>query len=226
MIEDALKSRLVRRYEADSGFQARVLGHLRRARFMSEKYGHKLRYAFMVDMPDDELERHASENALFRANLVLKLSDVDGHLPHGRTDADFARYRLAGKEDQIYSEFDRRWTEGEFRLALAIPSLALWIILAIVAGPFWLAGLLFSISIAYIGAKSFSDAEEFLYTSIRSGRLPLEGFDSLEPRQILMKSYANLLADDSPAGTRDPASISLSDNEFYLEMNDGISLPE
>jgi hypothetical protein len=187
---------------------------------MSQKYGHKLSDTAMAGLADDELERKADEEAPFRTNLVASVVDVESLVPHGRADATFIHYRLAGKEDQIYNEFDRSQSEGKFRLGLAIPSLFLWMALAIADSPLWLLGVAFSVSIAYIGVKCFSDAQMFLYSMVAAGRVPLESIDALRSDQILMVPYNRLLSDDSPEGKRSPSDITLSENEFIREIEE------
>lgn len=218
LIRDILHARMVRRYETDSGFKARVLGHWRRAVYMSQKYGHKLIGTSFAGLTDDAIERRAEENVSVRASLVFTIVDVEGHLSHGRDEVRYVRYRLAGREDQIYNEFDRIWSEAEFRLGLALPSLFLSVSLAIADSPLWLVGVMFSVAISYIAAKCFSDAERFLYSMVASGRVPLEGVDQLRSDQILMVPYDRLLANESPEGKRNASEISLSDNEFQREM--------
>lgn len=174
----AVRNRLSKKFLLDEDFQNRLVRHAQTIRDNLQKSEKPKVFEL------DDIRTSAIEDDLVRLELIDTLVDIDTYTRQSKPDVDLLRYRLVGKEDQIYAEIDRNWAEADFRLGLAIPSLLLWAALAVRDSPWWLFGILASIALAYVGAGAFSKGQEILYATVASGRIELDAIDSLPGDQV------------------------------------------
>jgi hypothetical protein len=80
-------------------------------------------------------------------------------------------FRLMGKDPELYGEYDRLRSEGDFRLAVADPSLVLTIQLSITESWLWLVALPGVIILQVLGAQKISASNNLLLDAIRAGRV-------------------------------------------------------
>jgi xanthine/uracil/vitamin C permease (AzgA family) len=80
-------------------------------------------------------------------------------------------FRLLGNDPELYGEYDRLRSEGEFRLAVADPSIILIVTLAIISSPVWLYALIGVIILEVLGIRKVDASTALLIDAIRAGRV-------------------------------------------------------
>jgi hypothetical protein len=95
-------------------------------------------------------------------------------------DLDIVPFRLIGKEPELYGEYDRLRSEGEFRLAIAEPGILLFAFLAVSESWLWLIGLLGVIALEVLGLRKTDEADNLLYDALRVERVESPVLTDLE----------------------------------------------
>lgn len=126
-----------------------------------------------------QIEKEALDDEIVRRQVVASLVDTYEYVESGKEDLAHLEYRLLGKEEQMYEEYDRLRSEGIFRLGLALPLVALCLTFAYIDSLWWMAGLPVPVVFAYLGAGSFAEAERGLAAAVSSGRVELPSIERI-----------------------------------------------
>ena len=96
---------------------------------------------------------------------------VEGTIEELRHDLLLLPARLVGKEPEIYERWDRLRAEAEFRISVALPLLALALVLAIRLHPVFVLLILLSGYLVQEGLAKSRAATSQLAESLRAGRV-------------------------------------------------------
>jgi xanthine/uracil/vitamin C permease (AzgA family) len=97
-------------------------------------------------------------------------------------------FRLLGNDPELYGEYDRLRSEGEFRLAVADPSIILIVTLAIISSPVWLYALIGVIILEVLGIRKVDASTALLIDAIRAGRVTSPILEDLKMDYIRERS--------------------------------------
>jgi hypothetical protein len=92
--------------------------------------------------------------------------------------------RLLGKDSDLWAEWDKRRAEGEFRLGLVPPVLALGIVLGVTIHPAWLLLVLPSALLVISGVQQEAAAAHVLLSSVAAGRIESQELSRREYKDI------------------------------------------
>jgi hypothetical protein len=193
LIDDAVHKRLTEHYADNEQFRGLLTEHLTycRNRASSES---KTLGPWLTNLPHTaRLEKEAMQDDLVRWRVIHGLVDTVEYTSASKEDIRHLAYRLLGKEDRVYDEYDRLRSEGTFRLGLALPLVALFGTFAYVDSPWWLAGLVVPVVFAYLGGASFAEAEQGLAAAVSSGRVELPALERIRTGDVRLETYDNLV---------------------------------
>jgi hypothetical protein len=124
------------------------------------------------------------QNRYYLGWLLRELINVEGTIEELRQDLPLIPARIVGKEPEIYERWDRFKAEAEFRISIALPLLALTVILAMRLHPTFALLILPCGYLIHDGLEKTRAAITQLAESLRAGRADspvLERLKSGEP---------------------------------------------
>jgi hypothetical protein len=146
-----------------------------------------------------DIEKKAVDDEHWRKYIILLLVDVVEYVRSAKEDIEHLAYRLLGKEEKVYDEYDRRQSEGIFRLALVLPLASLFLVLASVDDMWWILGLPAPVAFSYLAAASFAEAKRGLASAVSSGRVELSSLERIRTRDVKLVPYESLVAKSRPS---------------------------
>lgn len=195
---EVIERRLSEHYVDDPKFRDALKKHLSDCKNKAKISGDNL-ISSAYEVPEDSrIEQKAIDDEFWRRFLVRLLVDNDQYVDSAKEDVEQLAYRLLGKEEKVYEEYDRRRSEGIFRLALVLPLAFLFLALSHIGGVEWLLGLPIPIVFAYLAAASFAEAKRGLASAVSSGRVELPSLERLRTRDVKLRPYESLVARHRP----------------------------
>jgi hypothetical protein len=197
-LESAVESRLSEHYLDDEQFRTLLTDYVVKCRERATAK-HDTLIGLVQRLPaTSRLEQEAMDNEFVRWLLITALVDTYDYVDSATNDIGHLAYRLLGKEERVYDDYDRLQAEGTFRLGLLLPLGFLSIVLAYLGSPWWLMGLAVPVAFAYLGGASFAASKRGLAAAVSAGRVELPSLERIRTRDVKLEQYEDLI-EDKPA---------------------------
>ena len=201
-LEDAVESRLDEYFMENAQFRTLLVDHVMECRSRA-RFERRSIVGLVGNLPDSSrLEQAALRDDFTRWTLIAGAVDQSEYVESAKKDIGHLSYRLLGKEEQMYGEYDRFRSEGTFRLSLSFPLLFLFGTLGATDNWWWLLGISAPVTLAYLAGGSFAEAENTLAAAVTSGRIELPSLERIAVRDVRLSRYEEILRDDSPSVAR------------------------
>jgi hypothetical protein len=195
-LEATVDRRLSDHYLQDEQFRNLLTNHLSECRNRALVDRRQL-YGFARRLPDvASLERRALQDDLVRSGLIDALVNKYQYVESAKEDVSHLAYRLLGKEEQVYAEYDRLRSEGTFRLGLVLPLVFLIVVISYIDSWWLLVGLILPVTFAYLAGASFAEAENGLTATVLSGRVELPSLERIRTRDVALEPYEDVSFED------------------------------
>jgi hypothetical protein len=193
VLDDAVDKRLSEHYVDNQQFRSILVDYVTSCRSRATADRQTLEPMLNYLPPTSTLEQDTLDDEFLRLHLITTLINTSEYVGAAKDDIGHLAYRLLGKEDRVYDEYDRLRAEGIFRLGLALPLGFLSAALAYLDNPWWLAGVVVPIVFAYLGGAAFAEAERGLAAAVSSGRVELPSLERIRTRDVKLVPYRDLI---------------------------------
>ncbi len=174
--------RIDERFLADGVIRAETARRLHAVQVAAGAHGTTLAAGFEAD-PDIVIEQARTTPAV-RARLLDALLDTAAPQEECRLDLLRTPVRIVGREADIYAAYDRYRAEYELRMGLVLPVTFLIGTLAVMASPWWTAGIFVSAMLLYLGVAANIQASTVLTESVGARRIDLPTLERLATHDL------------------------------------------
>jgi hypothetical protein len=148
---------LVGRLKRDESFQSEIV-----SRMFSEHAGGEVLDGFRESVKQSETVGRQA---------IREYVNLDDYVNIGREDLGNARYLLSGGDQpDLYSDWDRLRSEGDFRISLVLPLTALAVTAGLIVHPACLTLLLVCPALIYMGIGARAEADQLVGGALFAGR--------------------------------------------------------
>jgi hypothetical protein len=143
-------------------------------------------------LPKDRssLEKLALSNGYARYQIVVATVDLTPLVEGLADDLFYITQRLQGRNADVYNDYNRLQSEGDFRLAIFFPIAFLFGVLAIRWQPLWWIGAVAAIALVYSGVHSREEAEGLVGRAMAAGRVDDPALERVDIAEVSFLSPA------------------------------------